>query len=148
MKYGPFIVPAILLSVVLVLAFTGGTLLDPLADLMLRVFLLVALPSWWVAFRCRRRPPLRSPIQNPAAPIDARQLIDGIAQARETVAAARPDPASLQHYRKTLLERGWTIDQDSGTGQLFSIVAVKGNSSLDVLITAGEKGCKVVVTKK
>jgi len=51
-------------------------------------------------------------------------------------------------YRKTLLERGWTIDQDSGTGVLFSIVAVKGNSSLDVLITAADKGCKVVVTKK
>ena len=52
------------------------------------------------------------------------------------------------YYRKTLLERGWTIDQDSGTGVLFSIVAVKGNSSLDILITSADKGCKVVVTKK
>jgi hypothetical protein len=52
------------------------------------------------------------------------------------------------YYRKTLLERGWTIDQDSGTGKLFSIVAVKGNSTLDILVNTADKGCSVVVTKK
>ena len=102
MKYGRFIVPAILLSASLVLAVGGDSVLDPLADLALRCFLIFTLPAWWITYRWRRQPP-PEPAQHHGTAINARQLISGIEGAREALAAKRPKPDSVQHYRRTLL---------------------------------------------
>jgi hypothetical protein len=102
MKYGRFIVPAMLLSAFAVLALIGPGILDPITDVALRLFLLFALPAWWLTRRVRRVPaPESSRFQGNA--IDARKLICGIAEAREAIDARRPCPDSVQHYRRTLL---------------------------------------------
>jgi hypothetical protein len=102
MKYGRYIVPGLLVAALVFVLVAGTRLLEPAVDLALRLFLPAFLAVWWCIGR-NSQDSQTVPARRRGAAIDARLLIKGVADARESLVARRPSPVSEQHYRKTLL---------------------------------------------
>jgi hypothetical protein len=58
-------------------------------------------------------------------------------------------PAALeQQLIQTLIQQGWTIDEEAGNVTSFSLSVSKGGQSIQILITGNGEGSKVVATRK
>ena len=64
------------------------------------------------------------------------------------VVFSSPSPAQevVDFYHQSLPQGGWTIDNESGTGDLFTLQASKEGRALEALVEAQEAGCKVSLT--
>jgi hypothetical protein len=79
-------------------------------------------------------------------PDDAQNLT----QIGEQISFTSPTPATalVEFLRRSLPERGWTIEEEAGTGTLFALTAAKEGRALHVTVSAQDSGSKVTILLK